>query len=105
MENVAGYSKATQTCFVYDRRTGEVVHIHQFVPVEPDGRMAEEEMEETARRLSPAKHDRAGLAVLYRGADLELTPAVFYRVDVERGELVEESIPSASPSDLKSQER
>lgn len=105
MESGTGSSRATQTCFVYSRQTGEVVHIHQFVPAEPDGRISDEAMEETALKLAPASFDRAGLAVLHRGADLDLTSATRYRVDVEGGELVEEPVPDVSIVDMKSQER
>lgn len=99
------YSRATQTCFVYSRQTGEVVHIHQFVPAGPDGRATTEEMEEAALRLAPAAYDRADLATLQGGAALDLTPAMLYRVDVERGELIEEPVRAASAADPEAQER
>jgi hypothetical protein len=90
-------SLPTQTTFVYDRNSGEVVHIHQFVPAEPDGRCSEEEMEETALRLAPKSFDGNRLAILHEGA-LQISPEYLYRVEVDSGRLVTETVPSTPVS-------
>lgn len=86
--------RPTKISFVYDTRTGEVVHIHQFIPAYPDGTCSEREMEETALKLAPTIFDRAQLAVLHHDEELGLTAAYQYRVDIESRRLVREPIPS-----------
>ena len=87
-------ARATRTSFVYDTRTGKVVHIHQFVPY-GDGTISEREMEETALKLAPHAWARAQLAVLHHGAgeNHELSPEHRYRVDIESRRLVVEPAP------------
>lgn len=86
-------ARATKTTFVYDTRTGKVVHIHQFVPARPDGTCSDREMEETAVSLAPAAWDRANLAALHHDKDLELNPEHQYRVDIKSRRLVVEPTP------------
>ena len=101
-------SQPTQTSVVYDQRTGEIVHIHQFVPGRPGWRvcptdeMAETalEMAETALTLAVSHSDgtlrrnepRIGLGVAHFGRDLILNPEYNYRIDVENGRLIEETL-------------
>ena len=100
-------SQPTQTSVVYDQRTGEIVHIHQFVPAGPDDvcptdEMAETalEMAETALTLAVSHSDgtlrrnepRIGLGVAHFGRDLILNPEYDYRIDVENGRLIEETL-------------
>ncbi len=100
-------SQPTQTSVVYDQRTGEIVHIHQFVPAYPDDvcptdEMAEMalEMAETALKLTVSHSDgaqrrsepRIGLGVAHFGRDLILNPECSYRIDVEDGRLIEEAL-------------
>lgn len=84
-------AKPTKTSFVYDTRTGKVVHIHQFIPSHPDGTCSDSEMERTALQLAPARCDRAHLAVLHHDGDRYADRAVRYRVDCDKRTLVEES--------------
>lgn len=86
-------SQPTKTSFVYDTRTGKVVHIHQFIPAQPDGTCSDSEMEETALRLAPAAWDRAKLGILHYAKRLDLNPEHQYRVDVKSRELVVEPAP------------
>jgi hypothetical protein len=87
-------AKATKTSFVYDTRTGEIVHVHQFIPASPDGTCPDREMEETALKLAPAALDRAQLEVLHHDGEMDLTPEREYRVDVENRKLLVETAPS-----------
>lgn len=86
---------AQQTSFVYDVRTGEVVHIHQFCPLEKGGRCSETEMEKAALSLAPEDISRTDLSVLHHSGELELNPASRYRVDPGRKKYIEERMPSA----------
>jgi hypothetical protein len=85
--------KATKTWFVYDRRTGKVVHIHQFIPASPGGTCSDREMEETALKLAPAAWDRANLSVLHHDKELDINPKYQYRVNIKSRALVVESAP------------
>jgi hypothetical protein len=89
--------KPTKTTFVYDRRTGKVVHVHQFVPYERNGTISDREMEEMALSLAPASLNRERLGVLHQGRDLELSPERIYRVDVKTGKLVAKEVVAKSP--------
>jgi hypothetical protein len=88
-------AKATKTSFVYDTRTGKVVHVHQFIPAAPGGTCSDSEMETMALKLAPAAWDRAQLGVLHDDGELELNPEHRYRVDVQKLEVVFEPAPTA----------
>ena len=84
-------AKPTKTSFVYDTRTGKVVHIHQFVPYHPNETCSASEMEKTALHLAPARCDRAHLAVLHYDGDKYDDPSIRCRVDCDKRTLIEES--------------
>jgi hypothetical protein len=90
MENELPNSEPTQFAFVYDSRTGEIVHVHQFVPISPDGRCPIDEMTQTALTLAPSTFDRSELGVLHHEGVLELSHQVACRVDVAKNQLVRE---------------
>jgi hypothetical protein len=107
MDDDALLSQPMQTSVVYDQRTGEIVHIHHFVPTDPDDvcptdEMAETalEMAETALKLAASHSDgaqrrsesRIGLGVAHFGRDLILNPEYNYRIDVENRRLIEETL-------------
>lgn len=94
-------AKATKTWFVYDRRTGKVVHIHQFIPAHPGGTCSDREMEETALKLAPVAWDRAYLSVLHHEKELDINPEHQYRVDIEKGALVVEPAPPPRTQDRR----
>lgn len=79
-----------QTCFVYDRATGYVVHIHQFCPLEPGGRCAESEMENAALEHLPSDLSRGDFSVFHHTGELRLKSGHRYRVDVDRQVFVAE---------------
>jgi hypothetical protein len=97
IEGAMTEAKATKTTFVYDNQTGEVVHVHQFIPASPGGTCSEREMEETALALAPTALDRAQLGVLHHDEELDLEPEYHYRIDVEAGRLVADRAPNKSP--------
>jgi hypothetical protein len=81
---------AEQTCFVYDVDTLDVVHIHQFCPLESGGRCPEDEMAATALKLASSDRARKGLAVLHHHGALDLSPGFRYRIDPDRKSFVAE---------------
>jgi hypothetical protein len=87
-------AKAAKTTFVYDARTGKVVHIHQFIPFDPKGTISDREMEEMAFAQASPKWERSRLSVLHHGKELELNPAKHYRVDVKSRKLLIEAAPT-----------
>jgi hypothetical protein len=91
MADEPNQARPTKTSFVYDTRTGKVVHIHQFVPYHPDETCLDSEMEKTALQLAPTHFDRAHLAVLHYDGDKYDDPSIQYRVDLDKSTLVEES--------------
>lgn len=100
MENEPIEAKPTRTSFVYDSRTGKVVHIHQYVPLHPGEKCAEAEMERTALQLAPSHFDRGHLAVLHFEGDKYSDPSIRYRVDCEKRTLIAESALSSVSSGI-----
>ena len=92
-------AKAAKTTFVYDLRTGRVVHVHQFIPYEPNGTISDREMEEMALTQAPPVFERSSLSVVHYGRDLELSPAKHYRVDVKTRKLIVEAAPTKPVQD------
>lgn len=89
----------TRTAFVYETRTGKVVHIHQFVPARPGGTIPEDEMEKAALSFAPATYDRRSLRVLHADEKLDLSPEFRYRVDVRKRALLAERVEPLRPRD------
>lgn len=101
VKNMPFEEKPTNTCFVYDKRTGNVVHIHQFIADDPNGKCSREEMEKSALTLAPTRCDRAFLAVLHSDeADQQLSPEFIYRVDCNTQKLIRERAPLRKPGEL-----
>lgn len=87
----------TKTSFVYDTRTGQVVHVHQFIPYAPEGTCSDSEMEETALHLAPG--ETANLGVVHYEGDRYADRSVQYRVDCEKRTLIEEPLAEAAALD------
>lgn len=87
--------KPTRTCFVYDKRTGKVVHIHQFIATDPNAACSTEEIEKTALKLAPTQCDRAHLSVLHSDeSEQQLSPEFRYRVNCNTHKLIREPAPA-----------
>lgn len=80
-----------QTIFLYDRASGEVVHVHQYCPLDPDTRCSEEEMERAAVGHAGPGIPRKQVGALHGRKGMQLNPAKNYRVDVEAGKLITEA--------------
>lgn len=89
----------TRTAFVYEARTGKVVHVHQFVPARPGGTIPEEEMENAALSFAPAAYDRKSLRVLHADEKQILSPEFRYRVDPKKRALRAERAEPLRPRD------
>jgi hypothetical protein len=94
-------SLASQFCLVYEKQTGKVVHIHEFISVDPAGRCAPDELETQALQLAPAKYARSDLATFHPKPDQIVSRQFKYRVDCDRNKLLIEKASEASASDLR----
>ena len=104
VKNMPYEEKPTNTCFVYDKRTGKVVHIHQFIAADPDGKCSKEEMEKSALSLAPTRCNRAHLGVVHLDeADQRLNPEFIYRVDLNTQKLIRERAPARQPGELQTE--
>jgi hypothetical protein len=85
----------SKTTFVYDARTGKVVHIHQFVGES----CSDDDMERTALELAPGQLDRKHLSVIHDASiGKELSPDRHYRVDVKARRVVAETVERKFPN-------
>ncbi|SPH18347.1 hypothetical protein DEA8626_01884 [Defluviimonas aquaemixtae] len=89
-------AKPKKTCFVFDRRTGKVVHVHQFIPAHPDGDCADEEMERMALQLAPQDCDRSQLGVLHCAGDGDRQTEFDLMVKPKSGELIRKPVTELS---------
>ncbi len=84
-------SSPTQTCVVYDQRTGRVVHVHDFVPAEPGGSSAPSEMRAAALDATSSLAEKQYLAIAEVPEDL-LGSEGAYRVNAETGKVYAEPL-------------
>ena len=81
----ADQANASQWCLIYERRTGKVVHIHQFLPLTTDDLMSHEALEKAAlAELAPDSHPNAdSFGVFHPKANAVLEPNVEYVIDLK----------------------
>ncbi len=89
-------SSPTQTCVVYDQRTGRVVHVHDFIPAEPGGSAAPSEMRAAALEATGSVVEQQYLAVAEVPEDL-LDSKGACRVNAETGKVYAESLGPVDP--------
>lgn len=72
-----------QWCLIYERPTGKVIHIHQFLPLTANDRMPREELEKAAMTaLEPERRGQTErLGVFHAGSGDRLEPGMIYSVD------------------------
>jgi len=79
-----------QTCVVYDKKTGEIVHTHASMALKGASQSTPEEVEaeayDLACRITGRRHSELGVMFIKRE---ELNPALEYKVDVAKSCLVE----------------
>jgi hypothetical protein len=83
-------SNAEQTCFLYDKATGDVVHIHQFCPVESGDRCSDAAMERAARDNASTDHAKLELAAFHHSGELMLESGHRYRIDPKQKTFIAE---------------
>jgi hypothetical protein len=87
----------TQWCVVYDRRTGAVVHIHQYVAASRADACTCEQLAEQAMEQATRRHGRECLEVAYPSEDIALDFNARYRVDPGSGEVRSEKLRRSAP--------
>jgi hypothetical protein len=86
----------TQWCLVYDRRTGAVVHIHQFIAAAPDGVVSPERLASQAIEQASKRQGQEFLEVAYPD-DVSLDINARYRVDPASGRVTSETVLRSQP--------
>jgi hypothetical protein len=91
----AAVSGATprQTAFVYDRKTGDVFHVHQYIPLAEDAVLSDQEMERAALANASADGRPAQSAVLHQRGALHIEPGQRLRVNPRSKKLTAEPAP------------
>ena len=72
-----------QWCLIYEKPTGKVIHIHQFLPLTANDRMPPEELEKAAMTaLEPERRGQTDiLGVFHAQSGDRLEPGMIYSVD------------------------
>ena len=88
----------SQLCMIYDKRTGEIIHTHQFLPLSSNDFYSNEDLEKIAMEfLSPEnKKNMEFLNVFHPPKDLELDPSKKYKINLQSNSLVAEPIDFAA---------
>ena len=88
----------SQWCMIYDKRTGEIIHTHQFYPLSPNDLYSKEDLEKIAMKfLSPeSKSNIELLGVFHPPKDLDLDPGMDYKINLKTQSLISEPIDFAT---------
>lgn len=89
----------TQRCLVYDKRTGQVIHIHDFIGADPKSRLSTSELETQALTYSGDQIKKEHMAVVEATGDLGATD-ITYSVDTGTGSIIETPL-GHNPSSLR----
>ncbi len=83
-----------QWCLIYEKPTGKVIHIHQFLPLTANDRMPREELEKAAMTaLEPERRSQTeSLGVFHAQPGDRLEPGRIYSVDPDSLKLSEKRI-------------
>ena len=79
----------SQWCLVYDKRTGSVVHVHQFFALSKSALMSQERLEQAALAeiAPPLRKETSSLAVFHPNTGEPFEPMRSYRIDAKSGTL------------------
>ena len=91
---------SSQFCLVYDKETGTVVHIHEFVSADPQGAASREMLETQALQLAPTKFERHRLAVFHPEKGQAFGRQFRYRIDCQTQALIVDKADQVSASAL-----
>ena len=78
----------SQWCAVVDTRSGSVVHIHQFIPLDESELLPPDELAAQALEQTPSRHQRDHLGVVHPDRDAPVEREMRYSVDSGTGRLV-----------------
>ena len=83
-----------QLCMIYDKRTGEIIHTHQFSPLSSNDYYSKKDLEKKAMEfLSPEnKKNLEHLNVFHPPKDLHLDPNMNYKINLESQSLIAEPV-------------
>lgn len=95
----------SQFCLVYDKETGKVVHIHEFISAEPSGAVSSEILETQALQLAPTKFERHRLAVFHPEKGQVFGRQFRYRIDCQKQTLIIDKADQESASALDTTRR
>lgn len=85
--------ESTQTCILYDPKSGRIVHLHQEITYPGGRKLTQSDAESRAlEAVAKVRGNAVGLKVLHVSPK-ELQPSKIYKVDVKAGRLVEQLVP------------
>lgn len=92
-----GEAPQTQWCLVYDRRTGAVVHIHQYIAASRDEAGSPNQLASQAIEQASKRQGREFLEVAYPADDAPLDFNARYRVDPASARVSSETLWRSQP--------
>jgi len=85
------YATPTQRCLVYDKRTGQVIHVHDFIGTDSKSRLSTAEMETQALTYAGDQIEKEHMSITEATGDLDATD-ITYRVDIGTGAVIATSL-------------
>lgn len=84
----------SQWCMIYDKRTGEIIHTHQFYPLSANDLYSKKDLEKIAIGFlsSDNKSKMKFLGVFHPTKDLHLNPNMKYKIALKSKSLISEPI-------------
>jgi hypothetical protein len=79
---------------IYDKRTGEIIHTHQFFPLSSNDLYSQKDLEKIAMEFlsTGSKSNMEFLGVFHPPKDLDLDPSTNYKINLESQSLISEPI-------------
>lgn len=81
------YATPTQRCLVYDKRSGRVIHVHDFIGADSKSKISTADMAEQALTYAGDSVAKANLATIEATGDLS-SADVLYKVDIGSGKVI-----------------
>ncbi|MDG1915219.1 MAG: hypothetical protein P8I55_11605 [Crocinitomix sp.] len=88
----AGFESTTEAVLIYNERSGQVVHIHQFVTPSTEKAYSQEEKERLAKDGIPNELKAMPIGVYHLTEKDELDTVTIYSIDVKTRTLVGKKI-------------
>lgn len=81
------YATPTQRCLVYDKRTGKVIHVHDFIGTDSKSKLSTAEMETQALTYAGDQIEKEHMAITEAIGDLDAAD-ITYSVDIGTGMVI-----------------